>query len=157
MIEKDIIGLQINGHTSKELEMRDIKEKMEVSQDGVNWIERYVYFIPVERYCYAVEEGREENFLNDRPYMTERWKHCREIKVEEYRAFNAGEMPTDFIDSSFRFKNRNAHYIYKPSCFDTNKVVKQLMVVDSWLDNQHLFENYEVLSYGEWVPVGVKL
>ena len=138
--------------------MRDIKKKkMEVSQNGVHWTKRYVHFIPVERDCYAVEEGREEDFLNDRPYMTERWKHCREIKEDVYRAFNPGEMPANFIDGIFREKGEYSGIIYKPSALDTAIESEQLRFSSGWYSNDAIFKLYERMTDRGWVPVGVKL
>jgi len=135
--------------------MRNIKEKMEVSQDGVVWEERYVYFIPEGRFCYAVEKGREENFLNDMPYMTERWRLCREIKVEEYRAFNAGEMPFSYFNRPFRASNSS--FATKPSKFHITSTFKQICMEGEWLSSDELFNDYEVYGEWGWEPVGVKL
>ena len=120
---------------------------------------RYVLYKTTGGYM-CVTKNTAYIFEMDWDYMNlVEWKHCEEIKEPEWRAFEIGEMPREYLNYTYRKKGDNL--ILSPVCYDCSaRINAQLQFVNEWvsfwIDNSELYADWEVLINNKWQFIGVK-
>lgn len=128
---------------------------------------RYVLDISDSGEALAVDFGSKDDFEQGHKYSTKWWDCYREIKEPEWWAFEAGEMPIEYLNYPFRFKKKTSEY---NTDFDG---VFKLIAIDergvhfAFYDTMGIFQKYrkiyrdcfnscEVYKDNKWQPVGIK-
>ena len=136
--------------------MRDIMKKMRVFSNNEDSEDRYVVNIADDGSCMAVYQAYEGKFVSKKDgILLGFWDSCEEIHEERYRAFMNGEMPLEYLSSKYKIKEGDTISI--PTSYKIRNEKFQLYICGEWRSSEALFDDYNVLIAGEWIPVGVKL